>query len=313
MTNGWIDIKNTDMMLIMGGNPAENHPCGFKWPIEAKRQRNAKMIVVDPRFTRTAATADLFVQIRAGSDIAFLGGLIQLRHRERPHRARIPARTTPMRRSSFRKDSSSPKTASSPASTPAAHAYDKLHRGTTRARAQKAAGDLPAGRLRSDARASALASSSCSSSITRATRRRWSSASPASPRTQFLKAADLFTSIRKDGDMKKAGTIIYAVGWTQHTSGTQIIRTAAMLQLLLGNVGRAGGGVNALRGHSNIQGATDMAGVFDILPGYLKDADARRHGFQGVPGAHHADSRPSPARGTRSTTGRTRRNSPSRS
>src|SRR5205814_9357941 len=89
------------------------------------------------------------------------------------------------------------------------------------------------------------------------------------PRDQFLKAADLFTSIRKDGDTKKVGTIIYAVGWTQHTSGTQIIRTAAMLQLLLGNVGRAGGGVNALRGHSNIQGATDMAGVFDSLPGYL--------------------------------------------
>src|SRR6201984_1690164 len=76
MTNGWIDIKNTDVMLIMGGNPAENHPCGFKWPVEAKRQRNAKIIVVDPRFTRTAAVADLFLQIRAGSDIAFLGGLI---------------------------------------------------------------------------------------------------------------------------------------------------------------------------------------------------------------------------------------------
>src|SRR3954469_3298221 len=76
MTNGWIDIKNTDMMLIMGGNPAENHPCGFKWPVEAKKTRNAKMIVVDPRFTRTAAVADLFLQIRAGSDIAFLGGLI---------------------------------------------------------------------------------------------------------------------------------------------------------------------------------------------------------------------------------------------
>src|SRR5207245_4338499 len=90
------------------------------------------------------------------------------------------------------------------------------------------------------------------------------------PKDQFLKAADLFTSIRKDGDMKKAATIIYAVGWTQHTFGTQIIRTAAILQLLLGNVGRAGGGVNALRAHSNIQGATDMAGVFDILPGYLK-------------------------------------------
>src|SRR5213075_3483388 len=76
--------------------------------------------------------------------------------------------------------------------------------------------------------------------------------------------------IREKGDMKKAATIIYAVGWTHHTFGTQIIRSAAMLQLLLGNVGRAGGGVNALRGHSNIQGATDMAGVFDILPGYLK-------------------------------------------
>src|SRR6266403_401523 len=76
MTNGYTDIKNTDMMLIMGGNPAENHPCGFKWAIEAKLKRNAKMIVVDPRFTRTAANADLFVQIRAGSDIAFLGGLV---------------------------------------------------------------------------------------------------------------------------------------------------------------------------------------------------------------------------------------------
>ena len=90
------------------------------------------------------------------------------------------------------------------------------------------------------------------------------------PKDQFLKAADMFTSVRKDGDMKKVATIIYAVGWTQHSFGTQIIRTAAMLQLMMGNVGRAGGGVNALRGHSNIQGATDMAGIFDILPGYLK-------------------------------------------
>src|SRR5271169_1535061 len=76
MTNGWIDIKNTDMMLIMGGNPAENHPCGFKWVVEAKRNRNAKIIVVDPRFTRTATQADIFLQIRAGSDIAFMGGVI---------------------------------------------------------------------------------------------------------------------------------------------------------------------------------------------------------------------------------------------
>src|SRR6201984_2413009 len=77
MTNGWIDIKNTDMMLIMGATPAENHPCGFKWAIEAKIHRNAKTIVVDPRLTRTAANADMYVQIRAGTDIAFLGGLIR--------------------------------------------------------------------------------------------------------------------------------------------------------------------------------------------------------------------------------------------
>src|ERR1700732_5369588 len=76
MTNGWIDIKNTDMMLIMGGNPAKNHPCAFKWAVEAKVHRNAKTIVVDPRLTRTAANADLYLQIRAGADIAFLGGVI---------------------------------------------------------------------------------------------------------------------------------------------------------------------------------------------------------------------------------------------
>jgi len=86
----------------------------------------------------------------------------------------------------------------------------------------------------------------------------------------FLKAADLFTSVRKDGDMKKVATIMYAVAGLSTTFGTQIIRTAAILQLLLGNVGRAGGGVNALRGHSNIQGARIWAGVFDTLPGYLK-------------------------------------------
>jgi len=76
MTNGWVDIKNADIILVMGGNPAENHPCGFKWAMEAKRNRNAKLISVDPRFTRTSAVSDLFCQLRAGSDIAFMGGMI---------------------------------------------------------------------------------------------------------------------------------------------------------------------------------------------------------------------------------------------
>ena len=109
--------------------------------------------------------------------------------------------------------------------------------------------------------------------------------------------------------MKKAATIIYAVGWTQHTFGTQIIRAAAILQLLMGNVGRAGGGVNALRGHSNIQGATDMAGIFDILPGYLKMPTPADVGSRNLPEAHHARRRPSPQNGIRSITGRIRQGS----
>ena len=125
------------------------------------------------------------------------------------------------------------------------------------------------------------------------------------PKDQFLKAADMFTSVRKDGDMKKVATILYAVGWTQHSFGTQIIRTAAMMQLLLGNVGRAGGGVNALRGHSNIQGATDMGGVFDILPGYLKVPNPDRHRPGGLGETDHADYPRSRGHGNRLTTGRT--------
>src|SRR6266545_3557459 len=77
MTNGWVDIKNADVILCMGGNPAENHPCGFKWVIEAKKTRNAKLVVVDPRFTRTAAVADVYAPLRVGTDIAFLLGLIR--------------------------------------------------------------------------------------------------------------------------------------------------------------------------------------------------------------------------------------------
>ena len=82
MTNGWVDIKNADVILCMGGNPAENHPCGFKWAIEAKKTRNAKIVAVDPRFTRTAAVADVYSPIRAGTDIAYLAGPHPLHHRE---------------------------------------------------------------------------------------------------------------------------------------------------------------------------------------------------------------------------------------
>ncbi|MCU1233771.1 MAG: formate dehydrogenase alpha subunit [Candidatus Solibacter sp.] len=328
MTNGWIDIKNTDVMLIMGGNPAENHPCGFKWAIEAKRERNAKTIVVDPRFTRTAATADQFLQIRAGTDIAFLGGLISWAiENGRYHKDYLVHFTN----ASFlvRNDFQLPEEGLFSGFDPATQAYDKTtwnYQEGGNVTGTAAASSAPGGAPQhppapgSSSKAGEAAPHSSSGKggegqgyqafgavgakamgpgadatmpsnvahdlslqhpqcVFQLLRRQYSRYTPeiveritGIPKAEFLKAADLFTSIRKDGDAKKVGTIIYAVGWTQHTSGTQTIRTAAMLQLLLGNVGRAGGGVNALRGHSNIQGATDMAGIFDVLPGYLKMA-----------------------------------------
>ena len=324
MTNGWIDIKNTDMMLIMGGNPAECHPCGFRWPIEAKRQRNAKMIVVDPRFTRTAANADMFLQIRAGTDIAFLGGVIKyaLENNRINKEYLVNFTNAPF---VVKQGFKLPEDGLFSGFDVASQAYDKStwnyeEGGSLTGRV--AAADIAATRSQTSAPADEQApqregtrtgrgaegqgyqaqgpkgSKAVNSStpapempprvaydlslqhprcVYQLLKKQYSRYTPEMveritgiPKQDFLKAADLFTSIRKDGDTKKAGTIIYAVGWTQHSFGAQIIRTAAMLQLLLGNVGRAGGGVNALRGHSNIQGATDMAGVFDILPGYLK-------------------------------------------
>src|SRR5436190_8712082 len=297
MTNGWIDIKNTDMMLIMGGNPAENHPCGFKWAIEAKRNRNARMIVVDPRFTRTAATADLFLQIRAGTDIAFLGGLI--RYAVENNRIARDYLVNFTNAAFIIKDGFKlPEDGLYSGFDAAAQSYDRSTWNYAEGGDVSGKGGSVETPHASPAEAKSAASGTKPATpappllpervaydltlqhprcVFQLLRQQYSRYTPEMveritgiPQGQFLKAADLFTSVRKDGNMKKAATIIYAVGWTQHTFGTQIIRTAAILQLLLGNVGRAGGGVNALRGHSNIQGATDMAGLFDNLPGYLK-------------------------------------------
>jgi formate dehydrogenase major subunit len=321
MTNGWIDIKNTDMMLIMGGNPAENHPCGFKWPIEAKLQRNAKMIVVDPRLTRTAATADLFLQIRAGADIAFLGGLVNyaIANNRIAHDYvvnftnaafvvkegfKLPedglysgfdAESQRYDQSTWNYEEAGAGGSGGAGRSGGAGGSGEAGRSGGAGRSGRSGGAAgpPAGQTglghAGHGPLGAKAGGTLPATVTfdpalqhprsvfQLLKQQYSRYTPEMveritgiPKDQFLKAADLFTSVRKDGDLKKVATIIYAVGWTHHTFGTQIIRTAAILQLLLGNVGRAGGGVNALRGHSNIQGATDMAGVFDILPGYLK-------------------------------------------
>ena len=259
MTNGWVDIKNTDMMLIMGGNPAENHPCGFKWALEAKRNRNAKIVSVDPRFTRTSSVADVFCQIRAGTDIAFLGGMIRYAIENNRFAKdylinytnaafvvhagfKLPedegvfsgfdekahsydkatwnyATTDAFSRSAADKNLAEVSAHPEPASPPPALALP-----------EKLAYDLT------------LQHPNC---VFQLLKKHYSRYTPEMveritgiPREQFLKAAELFTSVRKDGDMKKVATIIYAVGWTHHSFGTQIIRTAAMLQMLMGNVGR---------------------------------------------------------------------------
>jgi formate dehydrogenase major subunit len=315
MTNGWIDIKNTDMMLIMGGNPAENHPCGFKWAIEAKVHRNAKTIVVDPRLTRTAANADLYLQIRAGADIAFLGGLIRYAIENNriakdylvnytnaafvikegfklpddglfsgfdPAKQVYDKSTWNYEEGGDLTGMPVPVAGGGAGAAPlphAAHASDtgggQGHQAASPTGAKSGGGSpVPPALPPKIAFDLSMQHPRCVFQLLKKQYERYTPEMveriTGIPKDQFLKAAELFTSVRKDGDMKKVATIIYAVGWTQHSFGTQIIRTAAMLQLLMGNVGRSGGGVNALRGHSNIQGATDMAGIFDILPGYLK-------------------------------------------
>jgi formate dehydrogenase major subunit len=242
----------------MDGNPAENHPCGFKWAIEAKKTRNAKIVSVDPRFTRTSAVADVYSPIRAGTDIAYLLGII---------RYAIETKR-------FHED------------------YVKLHTNASYLIADKFAFDegifsgFDAGKGEYDKTAWAyegdpktkgyvvdetLQNPRCVFQLLRKHVDRYTPEMVekicGTPKETFLKVADVVTST---GNAQKVGTILYALGWTQHSVGVQMIRCGAMLQLLLGNVGRPGGGVNALRGHSNIQGATDMAGTFEILPGYLK-------------------------------------------
>jgi formate dehydrogenase major subunit len=244
MTNGWVDMKNTDMMLIMGGNPAENHPCGFKWPIEAKRTRNAKMIVVDPRFTRTAAVADLHCQIRAGSDIAFLGGVIHYAiENNRIAKDYLLNYTNAafIVKPGFRLPGDTDGVFSGfDAGT---QTYDKStwnYVGTGEG-AGNDAPHPPSGSAPPTPRLPekvefdlSLQNPNC---VFQLLRKHYSRYTPEMveritgiPKEKFLKAADLYTSIRKDGDMKKVSTIIYAVGWTQHSFGTQIIRTAAILQ-----------------------------------------------------------------------------------
>jgi formate dehydrogenase major subunit len=258
MTNGWVDIKNADVILAMGGNPAENHPCGFKWFIEAKKTRGAKLVAVDPRFTRTAAVADLYSPIRAGSDIAYLLGIIRYAiEKGRFHKEYVQLFTNGPYIIS---DKYGFDDGLFTGFDDAAKTYDKTDWGYEADPKTKAY-----------AVDNTMENPRCVFQLLKKHVDRYTPEAVenicGTPKETFLKVCEIVTST---GNAERCGTITYALGWTQHSIGVQIIRAAAMLQLLLGNVGRPGGGVNAFRGHSNIQGATDMAGTFEILPGYLK-------------------------------------------
>jgi formate dehydrogenase major subunit len=280
MTNSWNDIANTDVMLIIGANPAENHPCGFKWAIEARRLRNARMIVVDPRFTRTAATADFHVPIRAGSDIAFVGGLIRYVIENNLYARDYVLHYT---NASFlvNDDFHCADDGLFSGFDPARSDYDRSswnYRGPT---VEEHPGSLP----ENVAMDPTLEDPHC---VFQLLRHQYSRYTPEMveritgvPQAKFIKVAEEFAGMRRNGDMTKTATLIYSLGWTHHSVGTQTIRAGAILQLLLGNIGRSGGGINALRGHSNVQGATDLAISWDSLPGYLKPPFASDRNFSG--------------------------------
>lgn len=256
MTNGFTDIPNADLVLVMGGNPAEAHTVGFKWVVEAKN-RGAKLIVVDPRYTRSAAVADVYQPLRPGTDIAFLGGVVKyLLDNDKIARDYVVKYTNA---AFIVKEEYSFK--------------DGLFSGYN---ADKRAYDKSSWDYELDEQGFAkidetLAHPRCVFNLMKEHYSRYTpemvAATCGTPKEGFLEICALIaTTCVKDRTM----TSLYSLGWAQHSKGAQNIRTMSLIQLLLGNMGAPGGGINALRGHSNVQGLTDLGVLSNMLPGYLQ-------------------------------------------
>ncbi len=256
MTNHWVDIKNADIILIMGGNAAEAHPCGFKWVTEAKAHNGAKLIVVDPRFNRSASIADVYAPIRTGTDIVFLGGVIkylmdndQIQHEYVTNYTDVSF----IVREEYAFDQG------------IFSGYDEASRSYDKESWEYELGED--GYVVTDP---TLQHPRCVYQLLKAHYEQYTPEMVervcGTPQDKFLQICEMLASTSTPD---RSGTIMYALGWTQHSIGSQMIRTGAMLQLMLGNIGIAGGGMNALRGHSNIQGLTDLGLMSNLLPGYL--------------------------------------------
>ncbi len=259
MTNHWIDLKNSDAILAIGCNPAENHPISFKW-IEEAMDNGGKLIVVDPRYTRSASKSDIYAQVRPGTDIAFLGGMINY------------ALQNDLIQTEYVRDYTN-------ATFLVGEKYDFKDGMFCSFDDKEKSYDLKSWAYESGADGTPKRDLTMSNprSVYQLLKTHYSRYTvdmvcsiTGTKKEDYLKVAQNFCAT---GRPDKAGTILYAMGITQSTHGTQNVRAVAMLQMLLGNIGIAGGGVNALRGESNVQGSTDYGLLFHMLPGYLKSPE----------------------------------------
>jgi formate dehydrogenase major subunit len=321
------DLANSDCILFMGSNMAEAHPVGFRWPMKAK-EKGATLIHVDPRFTRTSALCDVFLGIRAGSDVAFLGGLIHyVLSNDRWFQEYVLNYTNASTiiedgfldtedlgglfsgyhgdgatgkydakegHWGYEGSSNSDGQGESEKEQPGVHGYAIMGGPIAHAapRADTTTDQPP--------RDPTLQHPRCVFQIlkrhfVRYTPEVVSQVCGCTPE-QLVRVAELLCA---NSGRDRTSAIVYALGWTQHTTGVQMIRTAGILQLLLGNMGRPGGGIMAMRGHSTIQGSTDLATLYDVLPGYLPQpiADEQHEtldsyvGHEGLPTGYWANFR----------------------
>jgi formate dehydrogenase major subunit len=283
------DLVNSDCILIQGSNMAECHPVAFQWVVEAK-QRGAKVIHVDPRFTRTSALADVHVPLRAGTDIVFLGAIINhVLENERWFREYVVRYTNAA--VIINEDFADTEDLDGLFSgfDPEQGTYDDTswqYAGT--GDSEHAEGEhesetgqhfgalgAPSGAAEPPQQDETLQHPRC---VFQLLRRHFGRYTPelvervcGVPADQFLQVAELLC---ENSGRERTTSFAYAVGWTQHSVGAQYIRTAAILQLLLGNIGRPGGGIMALRGHAAIQGSSDIPTLYNLLPGYIPMAHA---------------------------------------
>ncbi|MDP9437155.1 MAG: molybdopterin-dependent oxidoreductase [Actinomycetota bacterium] len=290
-TSNLQDLQNADCILIEGSNMAEAHPVGFRHPMIAKEKNGAKLIHVDPRFTRTSALCDIYAPIRAGTDIAFLGGLINyVLQNERYFKDYVVHYTNAATlvaeefedagadglfsgwdEEKQQYDPSSWRYEGQPID------YASVGGSQGRVIAEDLGGESAPNDAEPRPNDPTLQHERC---VFQVLKRHFAKYTPemvekvcGTPREAFLKVAE---TICENSTPERTTSLCYAVGWTQHSKGVQIIRTAAILQLLLGNMGRPGGGIMALRGHATIQGSTDIATLYNILPGYLPMPDVNK-------------------------------------